>query len=346
MARGETEKEILEYYQYHSDRDAHVYTVRLGRLFYLGSVYPNPGGISSGAESVGEIPQSYSKAREYFTKVARVMWPVDWDSQGNVAPKRRMSKEMEDTVREPAMVAAAFLGRMALRGEGQRQDLRRARMWYERAAELGDREAHNGLGIMYRDGLDVPTDFQKAYGYFQAAAGQDLAEAQVALGKIHLERGELQQAHQFFEVALRHGSPFEAFHLASTIHAHTARSPPQQGGRPGMCGVALAFAKVASEKGSWKEDFLSEADRAWARGEEGKAMVGWMIAAEMGYEIGQNNVAFLLDKGWSSPGWEHVNGKERALGLWIRSAGQDNVDAMVKVGDYFCECGRGQMSTG
>ena len=135
-ARGENEAEVLEYYQYHSDRDSHGYTVRLGRLFYLGSVYPLPGGVSSGADGVGEIPQSFTRAREYFSKVARTMWPKDVDGHGHVVGKRKMSKEMEDHLREPAMVSAGFLGRMALRGEGQRKDYKRARMWYERAAEL------------------------------------------------------------------------------------------------------------------------------------------------------------------------------------------------------------------
>jgi SEL1 protein len=138
VARGETEKEVLEYYQYHSDRDTHLYTVRLGRLFYLGSIYFHPGGISSGAEQVGEIPQSFAKAKEYFLRVARTLWPVDFEGgdASKVAGKRKMSKEMEESVREPAMVAAAFLGRMALRGEGGKPDYRRARMWYERAADL------------------------------------------------------------------------------------------------------------------------------------------------------------------------------------------------------------------
>ena len=47
----------------------------------------------------------------------------------------------------------------------------------------------NALGIIYRDALLVNADPQKAYNYFQAAAGQDLAEAQVNLAKLHL--GEL-----------------------------------------------------------------------------------------------------------------------------------------------------------
>ncbi|WRT64955.1 uncharacterized protein IL334_001896 [Kwoniella shivajii] len=341
-ARGETEKEILEYYQYHSDRDSHSYTVRLGRLFYLGSVYFSHAGVSVGAEGVGEIPQDYKKAKEYFLKVARVMWPKDFETDGSVSKRRKMSKEQEDALREPAMVAAAFLGRMSMRGEGGKPDYRRARLWYERAAELGDREAHNGLGIIHRDGLIVPQDKKKSSHYFQASASQDLAEAQVNLAKLHLERGEVVQAHAFLEVAIRHGATFEAFHLLGKIHASNAAS-----GRPGMCGVAVAYEKLVAERGNWDEDFVGEADKAWLRGEEDNAFIGWYIGSELGYETGQNNVAFLLEKGFKfgKGNIPHGQGldenrineldKIRALTLWVRSANQDNVDAMVKVGDYY-----------
>lgn len=50
----------------------------------------------------------------------------------------------------------------------------------------GDRESHNGLGIMYRDGLGVIVDLAKSLAHFQAAGGQDLAEAQINLAKIHI----------------------------------------------------------------------------------------------------------------------------------------------------------------
>jgi len=49
----------------------------------------------------------------------------------------------------------------------------------------------NALGIIYRDALLVNADPQKAYNYFQAAAGQDLAEAQVNLAKLHLGMSRL-----------------------------------------------------------------------------------------------------------------------------------------------------------
>lgn len=60
-------------------------------------------------------------------------------------------------------------------------------MWFERGAEYADKESHNGLGIIWRDGLvDGKRDMKRAVGYFGVAAGQELAEAQVNMGKYHL----------------------------------------------------------------------------------------------------------------------------------------------------------------
>ena len=176
------------------------------------------------------------------------------------------------------------------------------------------------------------------------------------------ERGELQQAFQYFEVAIRHGSPFEAFHLLAQIHATTARLPAHAGGERGHCGVSVAYYKLVGERGSWQDSFIGDGDRAWARGDEETAFVKWLIAAEMGSEVGQNNVAFLLDQG--KGGELFVSGRqlssdtgkapkvvgreqETALGMryWIRSAAQDNVDAMVKVGDLYCELTSSSPST-
>jgi TPR repeat protein len=52
----------------------------------------------------------------------------------------------------------------------------------------GDRESHNGLGIMYRNGHGVKKNTQRAGSYFQAAANYELADALVNLGKLYLGR--------------------------------------------------------------------------------------------------------------------------------------------------------------
>lgn len=335
-ATGESAAEVLEFYQYRSDRDLLSATVRLGRFFYLGSVSPHLTGISSGAEAVSEIPQDFDKARRYFYHVARKLWPVDFDQNDKPALKKRLTKEAEDRIQEFAKIAASFLGRMALRGEGMKQNYRLARLWYERAATLGDPEAHNGLGIIYRDGLGTPKDADKAFSYFEHAARFDLPEAKVNVAKMFLAKGEHGNAIQFLEGALRSGgSPFEGFHLLANLHATAARNPTTQ--QAGGCGVAVSYYKLVSETGAWDDDYLGEADRAWGRGEEEKAMLGWWIAAEMGYEAGQNNVAFLLSRGVTLGVPSDALPDDTSLALWTRSSAQGNADAMVMVGDHYCE---------
>jgi SEL1 protein len=104
-----------------------------------------------------------------------------------------------------------------------------------------------------------------------------------------------------------------------------------------MCGVSVAWYKLVAEKGSWGFDFIGDADRAWARGEENSAVLGWSVASEMGYEAAQNNVAFLLEKGIGEGLSGKANGSDSGLRQWVRSAAQDNVDAIVKVGDLYCK---------
>lgn len=75
---------------------------------------------------------------------------------------------------------------------------------------------------------------------------------------------------------------------------------------------------MVAERGCWKEDLLTEADALWHAGEtkrrnkggstrslrlsdltreQHEAMLRWFIAAERGYEIAQNNIAWVLDQG-------------------------------------------------
>ncbi|TFY81441.1 hypothetical protein EWM64_g2573 [Hericium alpestre] len=200
-------------------------------------------------------------------------------------------------------------------------------MWFERGAEYGDKECHNGLGIIWRDGLvNGRRDQKRAVHHFGVAAGQDLAEAQVNLGKYHYARKELKLATTYFETATRHGSPFEAYYyLAQIQSAQMNMMPPHM--KTGACSIALSFYKIVAERGSWDDDLLRDGELDWesgtAAGKE-NAMLRWWIAAKRGYEMAQNNLAYVLDQGMSL-----------ALLQWTRSAAQNNVDALVKVGDYY-----------
>lgn len=144
-----------------------------------------------------------------------------------------------------------------------------------------------------------------------------------------------------------------------------ARVQAAQEGMPntGSCAVATSFYKIIAERGSWKSTLISEAERLWKSGgeqEKEAAILRWMIAADRGLEAAQNNVAYILDQGafsiccytrrrssfydidkaglrWGLRSSEPPSNKSAQLAIlhWTRSAGQGDVDAMVKLGDYY-----------
>ncbi len=179
-----------------------------------------------------------------------------------------------------------------------------------------------------------------------------------------IARGDLQLALSHFENAIRQGSPFEAYYYLADIQnnqARTLNALPELAGS--ACSVATSFYKLVAERGVWDEDLLRDADRAWNFGTQRDselAMLNWWIAAERGFEVAQNNLAFVLDQGTSStvilrgrscnkPSLDRSilrftrfapispsNDTARlALTQWTRSAAQRNIDALVKVGDYY-----------
>ncbi|KAH7915088.1 hypothetical protein BJ138DRAFT_1078221 [Hygrophoropsis aurantiaca] len=347
-AAGETWEDVLEYYIFNADRGETDFAYKLGKIYYQGSIYASAGGIASGSEGVGAIPQDFRQAHAYFLQIARQAWPRD--------PPNPLTHNTPgykaDGASQPGLAvrSAAYLGRMYLRGEGVKADAATAMMWFERGAEFDERECHNGLGILWRDGL-VPgrKDPAKALAHFHHAAGQELAEAQVNMGKYHYERGELQLAATYFETAVRYGSTFEAHFYLAKIHS-TSMQQQQDAGIPdeyaaGSCASALSFYKLVAERGVWGDDLLRDAEVVWhsgtARGKE-MAVLRWWVAAERGFEIAQNNLAYVLDQDRSvlrqtrfSPIEASNDTARLAITQWVRSASQRNIDALVKVGDYY-----------
>ncbi|KAG8898720.1 ERAD-associated protein [Tulasnella sp. 408] len=366
-AAGEVAEDVLEYYQYHADRGGVEYSYRIGKIYYHGSIYWAPGGAASGAEGVGFVGRDFARARMYFVSVTRLVWPI---SNLN-APLANQKKDVEDDVGVNASLSAGYLGRMYLRGEGVKKDPKVAKMWFERGTVWGDRESHNGLGLIYRDGLiDGKPDLAKALNHFKAAAGQDLAEAQVNLGKHYYGLGDVARATKYFDTAIRHGSPFEAYYYIAEIHSNQAHDPQASSAvRGGSCGLAVSFYKLVAERGIWNDNLVGEAERLWdfngvrwggnkavsssalggstgsqralREAEREAAKLRWMIAAETGSEVAQNNLAYLFDQDKSAlrhTGLVPQPSNETArfaLTHWIRSASQRNVDALVKVGDYY-----------
>ncbi|KAI9794004.1 MAG: ERAD-associated protein [Peltula sp. TS41687] len=302
--------DVMEYLDLMSRKGDLKATFSLGRMTYEGG---------------RTMERSFKRARVYFSMVTRKYWTNDGKViAGNHPGIERLASK-----------AAGYLGRMYLRGEGLETNYERALLWFRRGVTNGDALCQYGMGLMYQDGLGVPEDVLKAAEYFKVSAEQDYAPAQVKIGELLLDQGDVQIATRYFELASRHGDIEAFFYLAEIADRGM--------GREKSCGVASAYYKIVAEKAEEIHSPFAAANQAYTNGDIESALVFYMMAAEQGYEVGQANVAYLLDEEKSRLPL-HFFRKRRspmlrnprlALIHWTRSAKQSNIDSMVKMGDYY-----------
>ncbi|EXJ87240.1 hypothetical protein A1O3_04199 [Capronia epimyces CBS 606.96] len=284
-----------------------------------------------------DAPRGYRrnmrKAQRQFMKIARAYWGKD----GKVNPKSPKGIE------KVAGKAAAYIGRMFLRGEGMEQNYEKAQTWFKRGIANGDSFAQYHLGLMYRDGLGVAQDGVRAGTYLKAAAEQNLPIAQSALGVLFLDQGDVDTAGRYFELAAAAGVMEAFYYLAELTN--------QGVGRERNCGLATVYYKVVAERAEILHSPFIEANAAYERDDFGRAFLAAIKAAEHGYENAQANVGYLLDKKTSvislpdipllsstKPGSSPsrlLNDSELALAYFTRSAKQANIDSLIKMGDYY-----------
>jgi len=103
-------------------------------------------------------------------------------------------------------VAIWFLGSKYDCGEyGLEKDVRRAVELYERAAELGGKEAHFNLGVMFEAGTEVEKDTAKAFRHFEAAAMCGDVFARYNLGGMAGKAGNYDLALQHWMISAKLG---------------------------------------------------------------------------------------------------------------------------------------------
>ncbi|MCJ1403936.1 ERAD-associated protein [Xylographa trunciseda] len=306
--------DVLEYLDLMSRKGDLKATYSLGRLHYEGS---------------RTLKRNLRTARKYFLIVARKYWDI---KDGSII------SEDANGVGKIASKAAAYLGRMSLRGEGMEQNYEKAIIWFRRGIANGDSFCQYEMGLMYLLGLGVRKDAGVAADYFKESAEQDWPAAQVHLGKLFLDQGDLRPAMRYFELAYRHG------HIEA--HYHLAEINNNGIGRERSCPLATASYKVVAEKTEALHTSFEEANRAYDSGDKETALIGYMMAAEQGYEAAQANVAYILDEHrsivsldllipWKTKASSFLRNAGLALIYWTRSAKQSNIDSMVKMGDYY-----------
>ena len=119
-------------------------------------------------------------------------------------------------------------------------------------------------------------------------------------------------------------------------------------GATSNCADAVFLLKTVAERGPWGR-VLRDAYSLYKAGHRRKALILYMRAAEAGYEIAQNNVAYMLRKKMVPLGWEQGEGSTaRREGRCTDGVGesfleravmQGSSEAAVTLGDIFHERG-------
>lgn len=309
-------EDVIEYLDLISRKGDLKATMGLGKLHYEGS---------------RTMRRDFRLAKQYFLEVARQYW-----SKGG-----KVKSDVPSQTERLASKAAGFLGRMFLRGEGIEQSFDIARTWFKRGISNGDALSQYSLGIMYLDGLGVKRDPERAAQLFSAAADQDFGPAQVRLGVLFLDTGDVTIALRYFDLAARNGQTEALYYLAELTFGGI--------GRDSSCPMAAHYFKLVAEKAESVVSSFTEANEAYEVGDNDMALIDYMLAAEQGFEVAQTNVAFILDKArprtFNLPFADLLPLARRKITLltdsalaliyWTRSARQSNIDALVKMGDYY-----------
>jgi SEL1 protein len=102
--------DVLEYYRYLSDKGDFKAQYYLARIFYDGTK---------------DVPRNFPRALHYFGAIVR----AQWSKEGKVLTKGSPASHISGS-------AAGYLGLMHLRGEGVSSSADRARIWFQRGAEM------------------------------------------------------------------------------------------------------------------------------------------------------------------------------------------------------------------
>ncbi|KAH7463616.1 Protein sel-1-like protein 2 [Phytophthora ramorum] len=247
---------------------------------------------------------------------------------------------------------AYHLGHIYSLGIGVPQNNATAFKYLQEAVNEGNTAAQNELAHMYLLGKGTEQDEEQAVSLFKAAAKQGSMDAFYNLGVLHVRGGGskgsiLAAEHPEYEVA--HGYFQVAAHQGHTVSSHKLGHMSLHGiGTTRSCKNAVESFKMVAERGEW-DRILSQAYKDFKRQDYEASFMKYAVMAQQGYEVAQHNAAYLLDYDFLAPsafspmlsltpsGMELENDivASTAVMLYRLAAQQGNVDANLKIGDYY-----------
>ena len=226
--------------------------------------------------------------------------------------------------------AMAYLGEMYAGGLGVAQDNQTARSYYEKGIAKKVPAAYAGLGLMYRSGQGVAKDEAKAFELFTRAAKAGNAQGQLQLAYQYYDglgtKRDYKKATTYFQLAAQQGHVLAMYELGR-MHATGS-------GTSRDCKLATGLFKNVAERGHWSRTFEHALER-YEQGQYDQALIQYLWLAELGYEMGQYNAAYILDEHHGELQLFQERGAyARAYVNWRKSANQGEMASRVMLGDY------------
>lgn len=237
--------------------------------------------------------------------------------------------EMATEESEDAL-ALSYLGFMALRGFGyESPDVELSYSYFDRAIEANDHSlAWFGLGLLYFEGLAVEYDEKEAISCWTKAADRGLAEAQYKLGSYLLKNCNLITFYFLDKSGIRHTKALLMLQAASSAGNQKAiyefaeymiSNHLDYGGSD-----PLTYLTVCAERSL--ANIHTTAYRYYESGQYSIAIVSYMLASMMGYEVGHLNAGFLLEN-------SHKGLSGRTLSFLLKAFEfSQSLDSMIYLG--------------
>ncbi|KAI9296880.1 HCP-like protein [Neoconidiobolus thromboides FSU 785] len=276
------------------------------------------------------VERNVASARKYLNQVM--------DYIPSLGPEEAWTDEQKRDVGN----AYALLGLMYLRGEGVAVSKGTAKKHFEKGRKLKNPTATYWTAKLLLENKNDKKAYDTGLAYLTSAAlALGDSEALVELGLIEMENEKHEKAFRYFLEAAKQKNFLGSYHLAN-YYANELFSLHS-------CTLAVPLFKSVAERGVWDLDHMSMGYHHYKRGEIETALIHYIIAAESGIEIAQENVAWIIDQAKyklvninnENNDKNKVQGSaiqpnyELALTYWTRSANQGNPDSRVKQGDYY-----------
>jgi TPR repeat protein len=140
------------------------------------------------------------------------------EESGHFEPlKGNAENDLKKAAEQGDADAQEALGLMYAEGQGVEQDFKEAVKWYQKAADQGNADAQETLGLYYETGLPGGKDFKEAVKWYQKAADQGNDGGQFGLGRMYYHGDGVEQdfkeAVKWFQKAAEQGCDGGQFHL-------------------------------------------------------------------------------------------------------------------------------------